>query len=460
MYSDDLYSDVDYGPPGNSEPVSDTIGVRLTSFTNDHQTEFPTVMEVTTGYLNTGEDCSMSEGEKFVVHFTKQTKVITMQDEQEERYNLPLNTPFEFGLIHDPNNNQKEALSGFVFKTARDVMLSRHLPKVVRARKAFRGISPEHSVEMNDLLFVKEMVQKEGELRYLKCIRAVNGDERHLHDNCAGQFSTSPYDVRMMLPDIVKHFQFPLKAVFYTNTDIEEEIPTYLVSSVVTISSLRTEESLITTPLPEDEEEDDFVLETSQANEIPLAYDIRVVPVPIRPLQTEKFLKTTEELYDNLDPSTVYHYLPKYSLVQYMLWKATRPDQPMAGIELVPPPTIAKQQALIKQSPISSAESLSEIVRLQVRLARLEADHVRLLQDKDKPSQYSMQGNQGAMSAVQDQILKIKNDLSELQQQMKALTSAMTGVWAVCQACVCTVVLLCVYQCFCVFININTLVCL
>ena len=264
VYSDDLYSDVDYGPPGNSEPVSDTIGVRLTSFTNDHQTEFPTVMEVTTGYLNTGEDCSMSEGEKFVVHFTKQTKVITMQDEQEERYNLPLNTPFEFGLIHDPNNNQKEALSGFVFKTARDVMLSRHLPKVVRARKAFRGISPEHSVEMNDLLFVKEMVQKEGELRYLKCIRAVNGDERHLHDNCAGQFSTSPYDVRMMLPDIVKHFQFPLKAVFYTNTDIEEEIPTYLVSSVVTISSLRTEESLITTPLPEDEEEDDFVLETSE----------------------------------------------------------------------------------------------------------------------------------------------------------------------------------------------------
>ena len=440
--TDDVYSDVDYGPGDTAPPVSDTTGVRLTSFTNDHQADFPVVMEVTTGFLNTGEDCSMSEGEQYVVHFIKQTKVITMQDEQGERFNIPLNTPFEFGLIHDPNNNLKEALSGFIFKTAGDIMLTHTLPKAVRARKSFRGISPEHSVEMNDLLLVKELVQKEGELRYLRCFRAVNGDERHLHDNCLGEFLTSPYDVRMMLPDIVKHFQLPLKAVFYTNTDIEEEIPTSLVSSVVTISTLRTEESLITTALPEDENED-FVSDSSQTNEIPLAYDIKVTPVAVRPMQTELFLKTTEELFENYDPSTVYHYLPKYSLVQYMLWKATRTDQPMAGIELVPPPTIAKKQALIKQSPISSAESLSEIVRLQVRLARLEADHVRLLQSKDKPSHYHTQGSPGP---GQDGILKMENRMSKFEEQLNALTSAVTGV---CVLCMCTcvfLVALCIYN--------------
>ena len=404
----------------------DQGGMNLVEFANKYQSQFPVRLEVTRGYLNSGEDCSMSEGERFIAHFMKKSKVITIHDEHNEHFNIPLNSPFEFGLLHDPNKNHKEALSGFLFKTAGDMMLCRTLPKVVRARKGFRGISPEHSVEANDLLFVKEMVQKEGEMRYLRCTRAATGEERHFHENCAGHFSTTPYDVRMMLPDIVKQFQLPLKAVFYTNTDIDEEVPSYLISSVVTISSLKTEESLIATPLPEDEEEDIPPSDelTSQVNEIPLVFDVRVVQVPTRPVYIEQLLKSSEELYNSFDPSVVYPYLPKYSLTQYVLWKAIRKDKPMAGMELVPPPSVAKQQELMtKQSPASSAESLSEIVRMQVRLAKLEADQTQLTQNTEK----SVNQSSPDVAALQPEVDKIKNEIRRLRQEMSTLTSSVTG---------------------------------
>lgn len=425
---DDNYTPIDYDSPVNfagNAPHNEQgeSGMGLVKFTNQYQSKFPVLMEVTRGFLNNGEDCSMTEGERFLVHFVKKTRVVTMRDEQREQHKLPLNSIFEFGLLYDPNNNPKEALSGFVFKTAGDIMIARKLPNVVRARKSFRGISPEHSVEVNDLLLVKETVRKKGERPYLRCFRASNGDERHLHDNTAGHFSTNPYDVRMILSDVVKHFQLPFNAVFYINTDIEEDIPSHLVSSIVHLSSPRTEVSLITTVIEEcDDNESDFVLPLAESdlqhiNEIPLTYNIRVCHLPLSSEHAEQVLLTTENVYKNFEPSGVYPYLPKYTSTQFLLWKAVRTDLPLTGVQLVSPPFMNKQQELAQQSPQSSGDNIEEIVRLQIRLARLEADHVRLLDQNDQNKANPPKN----VYRIPDSTTHLTNELNTLKQEVKSI---------------------------------------
>lgn len=359
-------------------------GMNLLQFINKNQDRFPVPFEVSLGFSAGCEEASISEGERFIANFLKRCKVLTVEDNAKELYSIPLNTSFQFALLHDPNANKKEAMTGFVFKTAGDLMITRSLPKVIRARKAFRGVSPESSVSLNELLYVKEVVQKEGNRHYVKCVQASTGKEKQLHKECLGEFSTSPHDIREYLPNLLKHFQLPFKAVMCLGIDNEEDIPPHLVSAVVTVSNLRTEESLITTTVTDDSDDASSVVpETSSVilNDIPLSYDVNVHPLNITPLINEKMIVQTEFIFQNFNPAKVFPYMANHSSSQLALMKSVRKDVNMHGVELIESKLLKERHFKQSQLESSSADSLVEISKVSAQLRSLE-DRIGKLEQK------------------------------------------------------------------------------
>ena len=375
------YEDVEFSTMQIPSHPSD--GISLLQFINQNQETLPAAFEVSLGFSACSEEASISEGERFIANFLKRCKVLSVEDDNKELYSIPLNTSFQFALLHDPNMNKKEAMTGFVFKTAGELMISRSLPKVIRARKAFRGVSPESSVAAKELLYVKEVVHKEGNRRYVKCVQASTGKEKQLHEECNGEFSTSPHDIREYLPNLLKHFQLPFKAVMCLGIDNEEDIPSHLVSAVVTLSNLRTEESLIAATIVDDSDTLEAILPDNNSiilNDIPLSYDINVKPLHVKPMVAEKMIEQTEFILQNFNPAKVFPYLANHSSSQLALMKSVRKEMNMHGIELMES-KLVKKRRLEKEAATQAASGgggadlskvYQQIQELETRLEKLE----------------------------------------------------------------------------------------
>ena len=438
-YSEEEYEDVDFNTFDPKEfPPSSDDGTPLIKFVNKYLNQFPMAFEVVLGYFARSEEACISEGEQFIAHFLKRSKVVSIIDENDDQYTIPLNTSFQFASLFDPNENKKEALSGFVFKTAGDIMISRILPKVIRTRKAFRGVSPESCIVANELLFVREVVQREGERRYLKCIQQESGKERQLHEECVGEFSTSPHDVRVYLPELIKHFQLPLTAVMYLGPDNEEDIPSHLVSAVVTVCAPRTEESLIASTISEEEmDAGDIVPEDTDSivlNDIPLNFDINVNSIPVTPLNAEKMLKQVEFVYENFNPTNVHPYLASSSSSQISLMKSVRKEGNLDGIELIEPKCLRDIRIERQKTESTSADSIAEFTKINARILAVESQHNILNTTVEHLVRQVKQRNTGdtsemerAIGSLKMQCRDMKQKLDNLQQVVSDLSIYMEG---------------------------------
>ncbi len=381
---EDYYEDVSFALKQNDQSqVSYRDSLPFLKLVEQYQNHFPIAFEVVLGF--SFDDVSISEGERFIAHFLKQTKMFTIQDETGHQYSIPYNSSFQFSLLHNPNNNMKEALSGFIFKTAGDIMISRTLPKLIRAGKSFRGIGPKSCISANELLIVKEVTQIDGERRILRCIELSSGKEKHLHQECFGEFSTAPYAVKVYLPQILPHFQLPLVAQMCIGQENEEEIPAHLASAVVILSIPRIEESLITSSITDDAKYGkDFVVPDKIGdstifivNEIPLSFDIYVKPITVTPLNAENLLKLTDELYDSFHPSTVFSYLANCSTSQLALIKSVRNEleDSMVGVTLIESKALQEMRLNKKKPLIDIPGGIYLDPEIMNRIERLEYEN-------------------------------------------------------------------------------------
>ena len=406
------YEQVDFSTPQFPSHPSD--GVSLLKFINQNQETLPAAFQVSLGFSACSEEASISEGERFIANFLKRSKVLSVEDENGELYSIPFNTSFQFALLHDPNLNKKEAMTGFVFKTAGDLMICRSLPKVIRARKSFRGVSPESSVLAKELLYVKEVVQKEGNRRYVKCIQASTGKEKQLHEECNGEFSTSPHDIREYLPNLLKHFQLPLRAVMCLGIDNEEDVPSHLVSAIVTVSNLRTEESLITTTVLDESETLKDILPDNNSiilNDMPLSYDINVKPLHVKPMVAEKMIEQTEYILQNFNPAKVFPYLANHSSSQLALMKSVRKEMNMNGIELMESKLVKTHRLERETSQATSSGGSVDLTGVHQRIQKLE-DKLNTL---DKKMNEYMTAQAKIVTGLQSQLSSIvTNQTSKL----------------------------------------------
>ena len=418
----DEYEDVTFNAEDTFTPSAGD-GMPFLKFVTEYQDRFPVAFEVVLGFSAHSEEVSISEGERFIAHFLKRSKVFTVEDENNEQHTIPYNTSFQFAPLYNPNNNKKEALSGFVFKTAGDIMISRILPKVVRTKRAFRGVSPESCITVNELLFVKEVIHKEEGRRSLKCVQFTTGKEKYLHEDCFGEFSTAPHDIRVYLPELLDHFQLPLLALMCMGPDNEEDIPSHLVSTVVTISTPRTEESLIASTIAEESESGITVSNDTESivlNDIPLNFDINVNCVVVTPASAENMLKLTEKIYNTFNPSRVHPYLANYSRSQLALVKSFQKDRSMAGINLVENKILSKIRSQQENQEISGNDAIAGIAkRLQVLETQNEIFKRALEQMLGKSLDLTM--NVPSVYNLQSECDSMKQDLHEIKAKLSTM---------------------------------------
>ncbi len=437
------YVDITFNSKDGVECLySESDGTALLRFVEQNQDRFPLPFEVVLGYSSRSEDVSISEGERFIAHFLKRAKVLTIVAENNHQYYVPLNSSFQFSPLHNPNNNKKEALSGFFFKTAGDVMLSRCLPRVMRVKKPYRGAGPEYCVTLNELLLVKAVVQNEDEKKYLKCIQASSGKEKRLHEECNGEFTTAPHEVRVYLPQLLDHFQLPIDALMSMGPENEEDIPSHLMSMVVTISMAHIEQSLVASTIIDEAKGKEWTvpedMESVVLNDIPLNFDINVNIMAVSPSKADKILKLTDRLYSSFSPADVCPYLANYSRSQLCLVKSLRKEDSPTGITLVETKSIQemrRQAAELEKANTPTTATPASFVddHLTARLQQLETQNKLLKQTLEQIIGRPIEAaaNSVTLDKLQSDHSKMKQELKNLSNAVERLTSKLLLIYSI-----------------------------
>ncbi|KAL5506460.1 hypothetical protein EMCRGX_G008098 [Ephydatia muelleri] len=201
------------------------------------------------------DSVSMSEGDVYTAYFEKRTDVIAMMDFREEECSLPVNSAMQLGLIYDPNKYLDEALIGYEFETAGEVIKASMKPTLLRATQAHKDGKDSRSVERDELLLVKQCVHSRFK-EYVEVFSITQGVTKKLRASCRGRFTTNPHRVAMYAGEILKH--------------IPNIAGVQFVSEPVTLLRTGTESSLIARP-PQDGGDQSYRLV-----EIPSTLDVTV----------------------------------------------------------------------------------------------------------------------------------------------------------------------------------------
>ena len=295
---------------------STTEKLSLSKFLSLYHKEFPIQVRVCKGYCGPSEDTSISEGDRFNVHFVKYTTIVTVEYDNGSRYHIPLNSAVPFGIVYNPENNLSDALKGYRFETVSELLRMSTLPVVIFARKSFQSSSPDSSISANEALLVRKVLSKRlGTKQQLKVFSLKENREKVLSSNCAGNFSTRPKDVCLFLPEILKHLPdiFPCKAVLYNVNSLAADrsasmsgglpnragsMTKFGSASVVTMMHSSIETSIVAAS----------ALEQDMANarllDIPIDLNILVRVEHIADEdETQRLYEDTTFIYEHFDPS-------------------------------------------------------------------------------------------------------------------------------------------------------------
>lgn len=271
----------------------------LGEFVCKHQHEFPVRVRVSRGFYGTTDRWSISEGELFNIHFVKYTKVVATTDGI-RHYNIPINSAAEFAYIFAPQQHIEAGLQGFNFPTVGDIVPLTNLPKLIRATaSSVKRNSPECSVEENELLIIKKVKKPVFGSRSLVCVNAVTGQVKTLGSNCAGKFTTRPFQVCLFLPEVIEHITLPDKFQVFIHPDISSDIPDDLFSAPVTLSHCSIETSLVATQLEANDQASQSLVE------IPIDLDIGVELVTSKTEDIQKLYQETRAIFRNFNASSI-----------------------------------------------------------------------------------------------------------------------------------------------------------
>ncbi|XP_019848723.1 PREDICTED: uncharacterized protein LOC100632476 [Amphimedon queenslandica] len=325
--------------PVNYVPVSESMSLKqLVAY---HQNEFPLRVEVSAGYFGDSECDTFSEGDRLNFHFIKQLSVAVIETGTGQLVRVPLNSAARFSLIYDPNNNPKEAVTGFEFKSVKDVLAQKDMPKIICATKAHGNPSNvSHSVQAGELLLINEVKHGRFGGQSLICTSIENEKQKRLPENCQGFFSTAPNHVMLYLPELTKKFDLPLKVIVSelpSSGNLGGRISDSLtIREIVTIVSVNKESTIIATPVPDEEDTQFSNDNTSMMFDIPVDLEILEVQI-IEEKNSDEFEKLyvdTRQLLDSFDPSKTDKQV-RVGKQDDLYYTAIREDHKNVGIELL-----------------------------------------------------------------------------------------------------------------------------
>ncbi len=306
---------------------------------------FPVQVRVVKGFYT--DRAAIPADDIYNIHFLKRAKVVTVRDCYDDTYMIPYNSVVTFGVLYD----EKEDIQ--VFEMGADLIDAPALPKIVIAQRSFDGKYSKTSVDKGEVLVLRGIHKPKFPLGHGKgtidAFSITKAEEKTILANCAGSFSTNPYFTRLHLPEVWKYIPEPsqIKARMFWDCDDLDDLPTHLMSGVVSFCHCTTESSLISTLVSDPTNSDEEVMDDDDEAsglivDIPLNLSIEVVVVPPPEAETDKLYNETREIYNAFHPSkvTVCVDLPMDEMVvaQSHLFSVVREGHENEGMDLQIPP--------------------------------------------------------------------------------------------------------------------------
>ena len=217
-------------PRDNLKYEADSTVIASTVASSKYNSFLPLKLVVSRGVYGSDRSDTFCEGDVLVAHFVRQVAHVTVEEASGHLYKIPVASCLHFGLVYNPEKNTSLALKGYVFQSVEDILSLRTMPKLVIVLKGWRGKDPSHTVEDNDLLWVKGECQdsKSTKYRVLQCIHANTGLEKFLRSDSCLPLSTKPSLLLLPLIKLISHSPPPFQCVIDCQQDISHILPASL----------------------------------------------------------------------------------------------------------------------------------------------------------------------------------------------------------------------------------------
>lgn len=306
---------------------------------------FPLKLVIDGGVYGSDQADTLCDGEEIMAYFLRQVPYVTVEMKTGVAFKVPVATCLHFGIVYNgPGKKLEMAVAGYMFRTVDDILQQTVMPKLVVALKGWRGKDPSHTIEENDLLWIKGLVgdPKDSKVKFLKCIQAITGLDKFLRNDAMIPLSTKPSLLLLPLIKIIKHVQPPFQCVVDCQHNSSHSLPSLLKGmSVVTVQEHSHITSIIATRKCSDS--------SSSVLEIPTILDIGMSIVETSEFEKNQMRMEAAALYTSFSTMVVNQGLLVQALTskmrnspatQKLLLTLVDKDYKKLTQRLIPPPSI------------------------------------------------------------------------------------------------------------------------
>ena len=366
-------------------PLSDPMG--LADFVKKFQNRFPIQMKMCSSHNGV---IMVNEGDTYNVHFLKLTDVVSITASGGTQYTVPLNSAVEFGVLYNPTNKLQDATVGYIFPTAGEIMSAGlAIPPLVCVQQNCEISSQDGSVQAGDILLIQKVKQKRLR-KMLVCTDIRTEQKKYLLENCSGNFSTTPSQVKLYLPQLLRHVPLPQYCILYYSGKNAQEVTSKLPRGTVEVTRTTTQQSII-------------VSKKSSPNELmefPLTNNIVVQAIQSSESFMQQLKEDTRRKCDTFNPQHVQSMSMMLSLEnpytltkQVTLLSSPRTDEDaLIGVKLVTPGNLASNYELSvtqQAKTESTVEDIDDDYQVpEAAQAEYEAAKNKLTQQSTETSHY------------------------------------------------------------------------
>ena len=215
----------------------------LQRFATKYSERLPLSIQIQSGSYHS-KLVHITKSDVFTVHFIVNQEVISFRDNINNNiYILPLTAATEFGIACASGNGSSTERAEF--EVVGDILDTPKLPKILCARRSFKGNDAKSSVEVNEVLVVKSVKKMK---KILKVYSITAKMKKYLSAKCKGHFTTAPDSTKLSIQKVLEHFPdlLPVQMVVFPRN---QELPSHLSSQEVTVISHHAKDSLIVSPV-------------------------------------------------------------------------------------------------------------------------------------------------------------------------------------------------------------------
>ncbi len=182
---------------------------------NQLKDELPLQLVVSIGAYGENEESTFSDEEEISAHFIQTIEYVLFLDEEGRRYRIPLNSKINACPIYNPKKNLGEALKhGYFFSPKQLMAESTQCPLFVTVVQGHADEDPQHTVEVNDVLFVSKKTSSDvgvnsNKKSVLQCTHIVSNLTKFIKQDSKVVFLTRPSQLLLPLSTMIQYMTCP-----------------------------------------------------------------------------------------------------------------------------------------------------------------------------------------------------------------------------------------------------------